>query len=230
MRLYRLGHQSLWYDELFTVLVAKRPFPEMLNRLITGDVHPPLYYIFEHALMQMGTAEIMARFVPLIFSILSVPLFYRLARLWLGATGALVAVGLLAVSPFHVLFAQEARMYAMLGVWVLGMVYFFQQAWRNGRTRDWSFFALFLTLSLYTHNLAFLYLLAIDLYAILTGIRHRWRPFLAAHTAAFIALSPWVWVWISQVERVQAGFWALPPSPLGLFLAIYLVLFGPSAP
>ncbi len=230
LRLYRLGYQSLWYDELFSVLVAKRPFSDMLSRLVNSDVHPPLYYIFLHVALRIGHSDFVARLVSFLFASLSLPLFYLCVCRWLDEKVALVATGLLAISPFHVLFAQEARMYALLGFWVLGMVWFFGRAWENGRFRDWLLFTLCAVLALYTHNLAFLYLLAIDVYALLTGLRQRWRPLALAHLAAFLCLLPWVWVWVGQAERVQAGFWAAPPTPLGLFLAVYLMLFGPSAP
>ncbi len=230
LRFYQLGYQSLWYDELFSVLAAKRPLPDMLLRLVTGDVHPPLFYLFLHLSLRLGNSELAARLVSFVFATLSLPLFYLLVRQWMNEASAVVATGLLAVSPFHVLFAQEARMYAMLGFWVLGMTYFFWQAWENGRFRHWLFFTLALVLALYTHNLAFLYLLALDIFALIAGNRRRWRPLLLAHIAAFALLAPWVGIWIGQASRVTAGFWARPPTPLGLFLAVYLLIFGPSAP
>ncbi|MEM4781774.1 MAG: hypothetical protein QXG03_09480, partial [Halalkalicoccus sp.] len=42
LRLYRIGHESLWLDEALTANIAARPLGEIGDRLRV-DGHPPLY-------------------------------------------------------------------------------------------------------------------------------------------------------------------------------------------
>ena len=44
LRLFRLGADSLWYDETVSTLLAGSPLPDLI-RHTAGDIHPPLYYI-----------------------------------------------------------------------------------------------------------------------------------------------------------------------------------------
>src|SRR5689334_13498012 len=43
LRLYRLGHKSIWWDEGFSVFLARLPLGEMLTAT-AHDTHPPVYY------------------------------------------------------------------------------------------------------------------------------------------------------------------------------------------
>ena len=44
LRLYRLGVDSLWYDETVSVYLAGSPVAELI-RHTAGDIHPPGYYL-----------------------------------------------------------------------------------------------------------------------------------------------------------------------------------------
>ena len=44
LRLYRLGADSLWYDETVSTYLAGSRLPELI-RHTAGDIHPPGYYL-----------------------------------------------------------------------------------------------------------------------------------------------------------------------------------------
>ncbi len=130
LRLFRLGADSLWYDETVSTLLAGSSLPELL-RHTAGDIHPPLYYILLRAwLIVMGYPtghadaagyglEFAAGFFSLFFGVLLIVLTYALARRVVGSRVATIAAGLVALSPYHVWYSQEVRMYtlgAALGV------------------------------------------------------------------------------------------------------------------
>src|SRR5450759_539794 len=48
LRLFRLGAESLWYDETVSVMLAGSPLRELL-RHTAGDIHPPGYYLLLRA-------------------------------------------------------------------------------------------------------------------------------------------------------------------------------------
>jgi mannosyltransferase len=114
-RLYRLDAQSLWYDEGFSVYLARMDLPEITART-AADIQPPLYYYLLHAWTGLlGDSEKALRGLSLLFGVLAIPLIYGLAsELFHSRLAALLAALLLAVSPLHVWYGQEARMYTLL--------------------------------------------------------------------------------------------------------------------
>src|SRR5438105_4018864 len=44
--LYRLGDPSLWYDETFSVELARQPLPHMLSIIFGLEPNMELYYLF----------------------------------------------------------------------------------------------------------------------------------------------------------------------------------------
>jgi len=44
LRLFRLGADSLWYDETVSTYLAGSPIAELI-RHTAGDIHPPGYYL-----------------------------------------------------------------------------------------------------------------------------------------------------------------------------------------
>ncbi len=117
LRLYRLDAQELWGDE--SVSVGARRLSETQVLLGKTDVHPPLYFFtLREAMLVLGEKLFSIRFVSVFWSVLALPLVYRIGKRALrseavGLLAALVA----AVSALQVLYAQEARMYAMATAW-----------------------------------------------------------------------------------------------------------------
>jgi mannosyltransferase len=93
LRLYRLGAQSLWYDEGVSVYLARMSLPQ-LTAWTADDIQPPLYYYLFHfwlLLFGQSSSEFVARFPSLFFGVLTVPLMYRTGRHLFGATAGLLA-------------------------------------------------------------------------------------------------------------------------------------------
>lgn len=232
LRVFHLGTQSLWLDELFSIAIARRDWNAVIYSTAQGDTNPPLFNLLLYGVLQFGADEIAARAVSCLFSIVTIPLFYALARQLFDARVAILATLALALNPFHILFAQEARMYSLLAFLALASFLFFLRVWKTNQPRDWLLFALMQTLAFYTHSLAFLNLLALDLFALMqrTTLRARWRALGVAHLGVAILFAPWVIVLLQQIARVQTGFWGVPPSPLVLVTTPYLMLFSNTAP
>ncbi len=114
LRLYEIGSKGLWLDESFSVWLGRQPLFEMLAWLLRVDQHPPLYYASLHFWLGLGDSAATVRTLSALYGILTIPIFYLLGRRLLGQTGGLLAALILAVSPFHVRFAQETRMYTLL--------------------------------------------------------------------------------------------------------------------
>jgi 4-amino-4-deoxy-L-arabinose transferase-like glycosyltransferase len=120
VRLTDLGTRSLWFDEAFTVLVTRLPLRESLSALLTLGAYSPFYYlVLRPVVAVLGQSEFAYRFSAAVFGILTVPLLYRVGRCWLGQRAGLLAALALSVCPFHLLYSQDGRMYAMMGFFSL---------------------------------------------------------------------------------------------------------------
>ncbi|MCE5231276.1 glycosyltransferase family 39 protein [bacterium] len=117
LRLAALGQESLWSDEYFTIRTAGVPtLREVLHLVLTIEPHPPLYFFLMHGWIALfGSSDAMLRLPSALAGIAALPLMF-LAMRWLipgRPSAALVATFLLAISPMHVYYSQEARSYSM---------------------------------------------------------------------------------------------------------------------
>ena len=168
LRLFRLGADSLWYDETVSLLLARSDLAE-LTRHTAGDIHPPFYYYLLHFWGQLtGWSEFSSAFLSLLFGVLLIALVFRFTREWLtpsfnlspaasrpartGAGVALVAAFLVAVSPYNVWYSQEVRMYTIGAALGLVSVHFLRRILnaRNLSYRDFITYVISTVLGIYT--------------------------------------------------------------------------------
>ncbi|MCB9357536.1 MAG: glycosyltransferase family 39 protein, partial [Calditrichaeota bacterium] len=113
LRLYGLGDESYWLDEITT---AERVF-ESIHQLLFGwdsETQGPLYYLFIKAWgLMFGTDEWTLRIWSVIWGTLTIPAVYHLGRHLFTSTGAVLASLFLAVHPYAIAYSQEARPYAL---------------------------------------------------------------------------------------------------------------------
>lgn len=94
-----------------------QPISEMIRLTVDIDQHPPLYPILLHFWMQIaGSSEAGARSMSAALGVLTIIPIYFLAKTLSGKTVGLLSALVLAVSPFHVQYAQEARAYTLLAL------------------------------------------------------------------------------------------------------------------
>ncbi|MCL4295850.1 MAG: glycosyltransferase family 39 protein [Anaerolineae bacterium] len=167
LRLYRLGADSLWYDETVSAFLAAESVPDLIAHT-TRDIHPPGYYLLLHFwTLAAGHSEFALAFFSLIFGVLIIPLTYRLARILANNSVAIWAALLVAVSPYHLWYSQEVRMYTLGATLGLITAYCFWQVLCRFPPPQkiwvyWVGYALSATLGLYTlYYFAFL-LIAIN--------------------------------------------------------------------
>lgn len=114
LRIYRIDYQSLWWDEGVSLYLATSSIPSILADR-ASNVHLPLYFLLLRSwIVLVGPSAWAARFLSAVLSTLSVPLLYQLGhRLASSVVGRLAAL-IIALSPFLIYHAQEARMYALI--------------------------------------------------------------------------------------------------------------------
>ncbi len=125
IRLYRLGAESLWYDETVSAYMARQPLSDMVAHT-AHDIHPPGYYALLHAWSLLSSPfewlgmEYIFAYPSVWFGMISITLLVPIGRRLVGERPTILAVWLAAVSPFLVWYGQEVRMYTVGGA--LGML------------------------------------------------------------------------------------------------------------
>ncbi|NET91136.1 MAG: hypothetical protein F6K45_24105, partial [Kamptonema sp. SIO1D9] len=105
----------------FQLPSSEKTLSDTISALLTHPEHPPLYYLLAHFWVQLfGGSVAVTRSLSAIISLLAFPCLYWLCReLFNSQLIAWIAIILFAVSPVHVLYAQEAREYSLWTVTIL---------------------------------------------------------------------------------------------------------------
>lgn len=116
LRFWTRSH--LWLDEALTVNIARLPLRD-IPAALRHDGAPPLYYFLLHGWMRIfGTSDAAVRSLGGVLAVATLPFAWLAGRRAGGRadgrTAGVVAVLLLASSPFAVRYATEARMYSLV--------------------------------------------------------------------------------------------------------------------
>ena len=199
LRLARLSFQPLWWDEGWSVYFATSDFRTILE-LTAVDIHPPLYYLLLHYWTQfLGTSVVSIRLLSVVAGVATIPAIYLAGRRLAGASVGLLAALLLAVSPFHVYYSQEVRMYGLVTLLCLAATYFAMRwSTQEWTASHWLGYVLAATAALYTQYYAGFVLVALNLVVVIHWLRSQrpWRPlrsWLGAQLIVALLYLPWIW-------------------------------------
>jgi 4-amino-4-deoxy-L-arabinose transferase-like glycosyltransferase len=228
LRLFRLGAQSLWLDESLSLVFASVSLKDSIEAILADGVHPPLYYLVLRLFLYMGQSEEIARLPSAIFGILTIPPVYEIGRLCFDQKVGLVSALLLSLSPFHVWFSQDARMYAMAAFLTLASVYFFLRLLQGSNWRWWIGFVICTALGYYTHYFTFFIALGEFTYLLITFRTHYklFRKWTLAQAVAFLPLIPWL---VAIFTREMSSFgigWVPRPEWLDLLKTLWNLSLG----
>ncbi|MBD2603953.1 glycosyltransferase family 39 protein [Scytonema hofmannii FACHB-248] len=170
--------------------------------------HPPLYYVMTRFWVQLfGSSIVVIRTLTALFSALTLPCIYWLClELFNSSLVASVAVALLAVSPFHVLYAQEAREYSLWSLTTLLSSVTLLRAMRLKTKLSWGMYAVTLALGLYTFLISGLVIIAHSVYVFAIErfrLTKRVISYVLASLVGFLAFTPWLVVILSQSDQIN---------------------------
>ncbi|MBD1922883.1 glycosyltransferase family 39 protein [Microcoleus sp. FACHB-831] len=170
---------------------------------------PPLYFVLTRFWVQMwGSTPTVTRSFSALISLLAFPCLYWLCReLFEPPLVAWVAIAIVAVSPFHILYAQEARPYSLWIVTILLSSASLLRAMRLKTRGNWTLYAITTALGLYTHLFSGLVVIAHAIYLVATaGFRFTKdvANFLIASFAAILTFSPWVVLFLINLRSAAS--------------------------
>ena len=214
LRVYALGYQSFWTDEIFSLITTDptHSFREFWDRVL-ADTHPPVYYVLLRLSSTIiGESEVAARAPSAFFGVLT--LFAVV--LWPGAalerSSRLALLLFLAISPGAVWYAREARSYGLLLLFstiiTLACVSFVRCQPEEDRNAQAALITLtaFSVLASFTHYFGFLLAAAAFLTCWLLTPRPRKAIVILAGSGVITSFVPWV-IYHSRIMDAEKTAW-----------------------
>ena len=216
LRIYHLGHASLWLDEIATVYGQ-------------DIINPPAYpFLIKTWIAFFGSGETALRFPSMIFSLLGVPILFLFGKKLFSVRAGLIAALLLAVSPYSINYAQEARMYSLLGLLCLVSFYAFYRFIRDDSRFFLAVCLLANTASIYVSYSGGLIILAESF--ILISSFFKWRllkAWMINQVILLVLISPILPIFLAKVSNPVGISWiSLSFDYRDLFRGIFSYLSG----
>lgn len=228
VRVGYLAAPSLWLDEAISANVAFGDLGDAVHHAKV-DVHPPLYYSTLHLWAYIGHDEFTVRFLSVLANVLSGAIAFSLAYRMFDASSALLALLFFAISPFQVRYSQEARMYALVGLFVaLIMLSVWLYAEASGRRALW-LYIISASLGLYTHYQVGVLLIIVNLWIVIRlspSQKSKFGQWLLAQIIVFFLFLPWLPNFISQLQRGGRSWVRFYPSLSLFFSPLFEFVWG----
>jgi len=226
LRLWGLGAESAWIDEAYSIALAKHSIIEILQGT-AADQHPPLYYLLLHYWLLFGSSVVYARALSLVVGMIHIGQTLQFGRKLAGDWLALGTGLLLAISPMHVWYSQEVRMYILLASLTTAAT---AELWDclQGKNR-WLLYVLFSILAIYTQYFAIFVFGAHALLVLAWAWMKREKRglFYWAGTMFVVGLAflPWFPIALNQ-SRFHTLSWLEPPGMTDFRDTLLRLLFG----
>ncbi|MBW4487143.1 MAG: glycosyltransferase family 39 protein [Trichocoleus desertorum ATA4-8-CV12] len=209
----------------YQFLSPDRTVLDTVKQLAENDPqHPPLYYFLTWFWAKsFGNSTAILRSLAAVLSLLIFPSLYWLCReLFGGTTPSWIAIALFSVSPFHVLYAQEAREYSLWAAIVVLSSAALLSALRQQTKLSWGVYSLTILLGFYSCILQGLVVVSHGLYILFTEgwrLNKTWKAYLASSLIAVIGFLPW----LKYLTEIDAAGWTATPIPLLAFIKIWIL-------
>lgn len=221
LRIYHLGFQSAWLDEIHTLKEAdpNLSLSEFHSIIMMREGIPHFYFLTIRFFAEIfGHSIYLARLVSAIAGIASVYYIFLIGKELLDKRTGYIAALLLTVNIFHIEFSQEARSYSLLVFFILIATHRLLVFSKNVNYKNAILLGFFTGLIPNAHPIGLLNVMVIFsfLLFLLVGIKekdqkiHLFKNSLIVGVVFLIIFSP-VYVIVSKVSDIQS-FWIPIPT------------------
>lgn len=166
LRFFNLGFNSIWLDEAATYNASLGTFSGIWQTMAAGDFNPPLFYWIEHVMLMVGNNEVILRFVPALFGILTIPVMYFAGKEFMDRNVGIIAAAAAAFSPFLIFYSQEARAYSMALFFIAFAMVFYLKALKENDIKNWALFGVLSAFAFWSHFYVFVLIASLVVYAL----------------------------------------------------------------
>ena len=113
LRFLFLARKPFWFDECFSVEVARLTWHDFVRLLWRREANMSLYYLLLRGWLHFGSSPSFVRSLSVIISLATLPALYWLAGRMFDRRVGLISVALMSFNAYHIRYAQEARSYSL---------------------------------------------------------------------------------------------------------------------
>ena len=230
LRLGGLGAESLWWDEVLTTYSAREPLSRVIGAVRGHENAPPLYFIVANVWAKaFGMSDVAMRMPSALLGVASIVVIYRLAAEMFDRPIGLTAAALLAVSPIHIAYSQEARQYSLMVFLLIVCTWAFVRMMRNGSGASQIAYVVTAAAALLTHTFAAFTLVGLNAFWLVRLARRRetgvtLRRWIMLNAAVVLLFGPWL---PATMEVARMGLpWLTKSTPFHEALAGYMGLIA----
>ena len=199
--------QSVWFDEGYTILLAKQSVGQILA--LTGvDTHPPLFYLMVKAWAGVfGWSEPALRLLSVLCMVGALLIGGMLVRKMFGYRVAIGTIIVLALSPLLLRYGFEIRMYAfasLVGVAATYCLYSAVKSVAKARVYWLIGYAVLVAVGVYSlYYMAFLWIAHVA-WLVYLAVSERWKwqqllPYVYSYLGAVALFAPWLPTFLRQM-------------------------------
>lgn len=233
LRCYHLDFQSIWVDELHTMIEANPAisFKESIDLILYREGIPPFYFFIIKTLFSgFGYTILIARFFSVLIGLWAVYGVYKLTLEFVSEKWALLAALLMAIHPFLIEYSQEARTYMLYMTLTIFMYLHLVRYIRDTSYSQLLLFSLFAGLSVNAHVIGLLNVGTafgiLGLNWIFSSTKTQLFKQLMVATLCFVLVSIPIFSTLKSVAS-YTSFWILKPT-LPYTVEVFTTLFGES--
>jgi glycosyltransferase involved in cell wall biosynthesis len=197
--------QSVWFDEGYSILLAKSSVSDLLS-LTAVDAHPPLYYLILKGWASIfGFSEFALRALSALFGALALGAMSLLIKKMFSKPAAIVSLPFIFLAPFLMRYNFEIRMYSLVSLLVVLATYVMLKAQESKKTRDWLIYGFIVVVGMYTLYMSALVWGAHAAYLAYSSLKLK-KPlfkqkFILAYGFSVLLFLPYVPTMISQFQN-----------------------------
>jgi len=224
IRVLYLNAGDISGDEPFTIFYSQVDFETFFNMLKTEN-NPPLFFLLIHFWIKLfGISTISTRFLPLIFSTLTVLYVYKIGMKFFSIRVAVISSLLFTFSNFHIFFAHETRVYSLFALLTTVSMYSFLSLIRDKSDRK-HFIILVLanTLLIYSHFFGFFVLLiqSISVLSIKEIRSNIFKKYVLILFITSLLFLPYIKLLLIRYSSSAKGTWIPPPNLESLYNTLW---------
>ena len=234
IRCYDLSSNGLWFDESISFNIAKLEISKILKNEVRS-CHPPLYYLFLHFWIDLfSDNDFTARILSILWNILLIPAVFILSnKLFKSYKVSFFSTFLIAISPFHIEFSKELRMYTQVMFFTTTVAVSYLNAINYSNLKYWSVFLFISLLAIYTHYFSVFFLVGLFFFTIFEekSKKNIIRITLCG-SILFLLYLPWIFLVLGQSDYAEGSFRPLfeqrlsYASIIGPMVNLVFLLFG----
>ncbi len=189
--------------------------------------HPPLWYFLTRLWIGIvGDSVANIRVVSVFLSLLALPLTYWLClELFNSAITGFIGTVIVAISPFHILYAQEAREYSLWTVTILFSSTVMLRAIKRNTVKSWVLYSLTVSLALYSYLLNLLVIFAQGVYIFIINKFEFSKTTLSFCIASFVGFLTFI-PWLVYLDQIDAAGWTSAEMPFLTLVKFWILNFG----